>query len=93
MAAGDGGRVVGRLADFAARIGHGHAQAHGAQDRQIGQVVAQVANLVPRQPQLGQNLLQRGQLVGMPWRTISTPNSAARILRLCELRCVNMPKR
>ena len=90
---GSVGHVVRRLAEFGTGVGHRHPEAHRPDDRQIGQVVADVAHLVGREPQLARIPRMAVSLLSIPWRMISIPNSATRIFTMFELRWVISPKR
>jgi hypothetical protein len=46
FAATGNGDAMGVLANKRRRIGNGHAQAHSANDRQVGQIIAQVGDLL-----------------------------------------------
>ena len=59
------GNPVSRLLDLRAGVGRGNAQPAEAQDGQIDDVVANIAELVGGDLRLGENLLEGFQLVGL----------------------------
>ena len=91
MAARGLGDMFRRRSNFCHGVGHGHAQPDLANHRQIGQVVADVADLLGREMQVAQDIQGRGQLVLESLADDIDAQLQARSLTMCDVRAVSRP--